>query len=126
MEIAMTLTVLSVLSQARELIRDDTRWCRMAPARDQLGDLVSPRNPKAVSFCAEGAVERIVREHQGPECLICDSHSALNREVPDLFPQFTAVYEVNDRISHSAVLEVFDAAIARAKRSAPERELAVA
>jgi hypothetical protein len=47
-----------IIEDAREIISDSKRWTRNAYARDKNGRPVCPTDPKAVRFCAWGAVLR--------------------------------------------------------------------
>lgn len=40
-------------------------WCKNAPAKDADGKPCSPREPKAVAWCAIGAIQKVVKG--GPE-----------------------------------------------------------
>jgi hypothetical protein len=40
-------------------------WCRNAPAKDADGNACSPREPRAVAWCAIGAIQKVV--NGGPE-----------------------------------------------------------
>ena len=51
-----------VLWQAAALVRRG--WCKNAPAKDMFGHYVAPLDPKAVKWCARGAIEKICG---GPE-----------------------------------------------------------
>lgn len=51
-----------VLGAAAALVRRG--WCKNALAKDKCGRPVGPRDPKAVCWCARGAIEKICG---GPE-----------------------------------------------------------
>jgi len=55
-------STLTVLTRARELIRDERRWCRRTYARGWRGLPVPVQSSAAHRFCAVGALLRAGRE----------------------------------------------------------------
>lgn len=103
-----------VLVKARDLIAEPTRWTKRAEALSAHGALVSPRSPLAVCWCLRGAVERAA---MGTDAASDDDLSwrywqrAIGH-VGDLTDGRPARF--NDLHTHSEVLDVLDAAIAKA------------
>ena len=54
------MTTKEVLTQARDLIADKDAWTQGSLAADNDGRAVDPKDRSAVSWCAEGAIERVV------------------------------------------------------------------
>ena len=52
-----------ILLKAADLLEDPRRWTRSVEARDASGRSVRWSSPKAVRFCAIGAIERVSAEH---------------------------------------------------------------
>lgn len=46
-----------VLRKAAALVRQG--WCKNSPAKDKDGKWAAPRDPRAVSWCALGAIQKI-------------------------------------------------------------------
>ncbi|MCC6224705.1 MAG: hypothetical protein IT201_14575 [Thermoleophilia bacterium] len=97
--------VLDVLRRARRRIADPERWTAHAHARDALGNVVMPNSPEATCWCAVGAVKA---ECQDDNRLLSDTYEALAAVASPRTP-----IDVNDQLGYAAVLDMFDAAIAR-------------
>ncbi len=97
-----------ILRAARARIADELHWTPWNLARDETGRAVSPKSPRAVCWCAFGAL--------GAEGSNLDSieAQALRKAAAKLFKTESAGY-VNDVLGHAAVLAMYDAAIAAAE-----------
>lgn len=105
------LTNKQILQRAQNLIRDPFYWCRFTAAETPGGRDVMPLDPKAVRFCAYGAVSRVrgydmVSWHEADDLL---SASAVA-----LDPECCGAGVFNDRHSHADVMRMFDHAISKA------------
>lgn len=114
-------TTLTVLEEARELIADEQHWCRDADARDSLGRIVAVDAPRAVAWCALGALARrcIDRGLGGSiqmQALMALAHTA---DILVAGPVFKTVPAYNDAHTHAEVLDLFDRTIARLRQEAP-------
>lgn len=100
------MTTAEVLQKARDLIADESRWTHGYFARDEQGYDVEPNEPSACKWCALGAVYHVLgsSEEEAWEAPAIKALHASNR-IPA---------EVNDLEGHDAVLDMFDAAIAKA------------
>lgn len=92
-----------ILRQSREKIADPKHWTKGNFAQDEEGEPVSTTSPRAVCWCAIGAIDATagglaalywlsdaVHEKAGPSC---------------------SVSEFNDKSEHADVLAAFDRAI---------------
>lgn len=99
----MTSTV-KRLQQARALIADPEHWTRFEFARDANGTAVTSSDPRAVCWCARGAVSVV-----GGGVAELD---ALTLAADVRFG--TVITQVNDYRDHDDVLRMFDTAIEKA------------
>lgn len=53
------MSTLAVLEVARNLIADPEHWARDSYALDAAGEPVSPWDPRAMAWCAHGAVMKV-------------------------------------------------------------------
>jgi hypothetical protein len=121
-----TLTTLEILTQARELLSDQTKWTQHALARDANGDDKPISHPysdnphwdgicgydaMACSWCALGALEKVSNESLNTASYIGPhpARLALHRAAEKLYSLSTP--EVNDTLGHAEVLNVYDLAI---------------
>lgn len=105
------MTTLDVLKAARELIRDPARWCQDAFACDADGDAVHTLDPQAVRWCAVGALNKVAPSSE----VSADAYGLLEVAAGPI-----CVSDINDAEGHEAVLAVYDEAIARLEREAPD------
>jgi hypothetical protein len=113
-----TLTTLEILTQARELLSDPTKWTQHAMARDANGDDkpishlysehpywegISGYDPVACSWCAFGAIEKVSNMNSGTVKYI------LSQTAKKLYSM--RMPKVNDSLGHTEVLKVYDHAI---------------
>ena len=49
---------LSTSTKAHELLTSPRTWCQESPAEDQLGNKLQASDPRAVKWCALGAIQR--------------------------------------------------------------------
>lgn len=125
METASVLTI-EVLIAARRIISHPRRWCRHSGAETVDHTPVASDNPRAVRFCALGAIGRAALDaglyrrgsfepftkddvYRGQSALI----ASLDRLSFSLFGVgFERLQRVNDTLGRKAAIQVFDAAIA--------------
>lgn len=98
-------TVAQVLREAKAVIPTPAQWTRKVAARDSRGNRVTPRNERAVRWCAMGAIEKVA-PGDGLAALEWAAIRALRPHMDDEVPTF------NDSHTHAEVLAAFDAAIA--------------
>jgi hypothetical protein len=104
-------STLTVLTRARELIRDERRWCRRTYARGWRGLPVPVQSSAAHRFCAVGALLRAGRELGLP---VEDARNALEWQT------IRPVQDWNDdpARTHHEVMAAFDAAVVALEKSA--------
>lgn len=121
---------IDLLRRARARIADPARWCQGHEALDATMEQVAPNDPRAVYWCAVGAL-RAEFAMVDMEKFEADGSTEL-----DALDEFAADYveghvtdsdlaewvlsrpglaDINDQCSHAAVLAIYDAAIAAAE-----------
>jgi hypothetical protein len=114
------MTPLQALRAARELLADETRWCRSAPARTLRPATRShpaewvrcaALDGAAVRWCAAGALVKVSGIESDPPGLREVERVALAR-----FGVGLGRANDDPRISHAAILGAFDEAIAALRR----------
>jgi hypothetical protein len=118
MDAKLKRRVRSVLKRARALLSDRSKWTRFTAARDKDGVEVTSRSPKAVCWCAFGALCRVTRGPDGPRggaISVCERHIA--RAALDLGQSYADALHVptwNDVAArtYDEVIAAFDKAIA--------------
>lgn len=102
---------LEILRDARALIADPKRWTRRAFARDGRSRQVDPQSPRAVRYCATGALFKASGDNE-----VRDALAALQAVLID--QGWTVSIEVfnDDYAGHADVLALFDRAIADLER----------
>lgn len=106
------MTTLEILRAARELLSDPTRWCKAAMARTEEGIKVEPDDPRACRWCSYGAIRKVCGELRS-----IDTEELISG-VCQLRTGGYGFVTFNDRsgTSHKDVMDLFDAAIARAEQ----------
>lgn len=110
----MSKLVVNILSEAQELIRDPSKWCQGAFARDADGLPAAFDGKTACSWCALGAVDFIGTKRR--DYILSDRALEALRIASELY--WTGEADpagVNDNSNHAAVMEMFDRAIQIAK-----------
>ena len=99
---------IQIVELARALIADEQHWCSHRLALDKNGDAVGPMSPRAVRWCALGAV--VAAAYQ----LTHDFNTAhkLGLEVLAPIGGPIPLMHINDSRGHSAALALFDRVIA--------------
>jgi hypothetical protein len=97
-----------ILRAARKRIEDPAHWTKGTFARDSDGFAVKVESPRAVCFCAIGAVYAAFGKG--------DIVGA--RDYLDGAAGMRVVVDINDHGTHADVLALFDRAIALAEREA--------
>lgn len=120
------MNTIEVLVKARAVIEPEGTWAKNALAYDEYGHMVDSASPKAVCWCAEGAVEKVITEAAGPEAteetlsLDCSEIYTVLRKVisakniPTKYgTTLGSVNGYNDHpeTTHTDILKVFDDAI---------------
>lgn len=102
----LTDEVREALQAARDLIADPEHWTQGTLARDERGWTASTDSPKAVMFCARGAIYRV---SPGLSVIVaCDV--ALKPAIEGVgYERLTAL---NDSTDHATVLAMFDKTLA--------------
>lgn len=92
-----------ILREAKALIRLKKNWCQGNSGRDSSGNAISNLDPRAVAFCAFGAVERVAgSDHfDEPEAYMERAAKTLGHN---------GLY-INDQTDHKTVMKMFDLAI---------------
>jgi hypothetical protein len=103
-----------VLTEAKTLIEDPSKWCQKAYARDAEGKATMATAPDACQWCSLGAAmwalnKSDLRESVNTEYL----WTFLDKAAPDYKYHFADT--VNDRTDHPTVMAMFDRAIDIAK-----------
>jgi hypothetical protein len=91
----------AVLVRALELLEGDG-WCQGVFARDRYGRQVNFASPRAVQYCAMGAVKRAAREADPYDSRLEDSAAAVLIAIVGKDPAGW-----NDRNGHATVLGTF-------------------
>ena len=100
------MTTLETLRAARALISKESNWTTHRAARDAQGNpVLFPRDPRAVKWCAVGAVIK-VGDSDGDLRLLDQACRSLGLK--------GRIEDVNDTTDHRTVLKVFDLAVKRA------------
>lgn len=95
------------LMAARKLIENPEHWCKSTSARTEDGwPLPSPNHPQAFSFCAVGALRRVIRV----ETLLPNLPEWQRLDFVARITSVGPVY-LNDHGTHQDVLNMFDRAI---------------
>lgn len=107
------MTTLEALIAARALIEKPEFWIKGTLARDERGNYVNPTDPRAIQFCAVGAVTRIdIRAYTALCRAVRDGglHQLSGRE------RLSALND-DPTTTHAMVLGWFDKAIANAQET---------
>jgi len=108
----LPMSTVEILVAARALIGVRERWCAFDPAQNEVGWEVAPRSSAARSWCALGAVQKVAPAR----CLIARLAAAelLDRQAQAKYGR--RLTELNDYCGYPYVLEVYDLAIAAARK----------
>ena len=110
-----------ILNRALRLIEKPESWCQDMQARDREGSPISPNSPKAVQWCAVGAIRRASTEAFRLTPILDISDHLLLQKLNNMCGGSLASY--NDTHSHEEVLETLrEARSDRHKRWLKERE----
>jgi hypothetical protein len=102
-----------ILIEARELISDKVRWTTEIYASDTNAPGTYGRKhqygnePGAVCWCAFGAVQKVTGSDSNMR--LVNTELVLTRAADELFKD--TVTQVNDRLGHEAVMQMYDRAI---------------
>ena len=104
----------ALLKAARARIADPARWTQYTPARrlswaGEVGPACEPFDPRAVSWCAVGALMVERRAAGLSHAVLGRAYRRLTGPTDERGP--APIEYVNDCLGHDAVLEAFDAAI---------------
>ena len=104
-------TVVDILRAARDKISDPSRWTTRDYAKNKWGEPTSGHDPDAVCWCAYGAVMSVSNSFHAR----CNAEETLELAAKAIDPGFNCVADFNDTLGHEAVIEMFDAAIAKSE-----------
>lgn len=120
-----------ILTRARELIADPEHWTKHTLARNPDGKPISPFNPAATCWCAEGALVRAVAEHTNQldelasmyeDEAIEATFGSVYYKAGNLLHEFVTTpyggyidFNDDEDTTHAAILGLFDAAIAASR-----------
>ena len=115
-------TYAKALRAARALIDSPEKWTRGAYARDAERRAANPTDNGAVCFCALGALERAVWGCSLSPVWLSALELLVELEIPMAWRATAealnlAAYNDDPHMSHTAVLALFDAAIAKLERA---------
>lgn len=108
--IAKPTSVAETLRAARAVIEDRERWTQWAIARDSDHRAVDPQAPSAVRWCMLGAIRRV----DGPF-----EDSAIETLGSVIRDRDIEAFNDREERRHSAVLDAFSRAIAKAEGREP-------
>lgn len=109
----MSKSALTVLREARELISDPKRWTQGAFARNASGCKTGILHADATCWCTAGALLKVSEGFKDEVGQANDFLDVAACQISSL-----GLVGVNDELGHSAVLRMFDAAIASAEKEA--------
>jgi hypothetical protein len=109
-------TALQNLKAARKLVTK--HWTTGELAIDCKGNECKPKSPKAVSFCALGAVQRINGPGERAAVTILAAAAAkwLKSRKKKTYGDTDDIFEVNDTYGQKAAIQMFDRAIRLARK----------
>jgi hypothetical protein len=100
------VTSVETLRAAKAILVDKARWTRFTYARNSKGERVPPNDPCACSFCAVGALARVLGLPINIVERDAEVGKLLNRAAGGVLP-----YSVNDGDGYDAVMAMYDRAI---------------
>lgn len=105
------MNTVEILTKARELISDESRWTRGSYAVTDEGRFTQPWEDDACRFCALGAIKKAggFRDDSNPAAKF------LGEVLRAQFVDNGRVDDFNDARSHAEVIALFDRAIAAAR-----------
>lgn len=104
------ITTVEILKAARARIADRRRWVVGMRACGRRGGEVDPRSPRAVAWCASGALLSAIRSKYAVS--LTEAYDIL--EAAAIALDYESIEELNDAASHVMVMRMFDRAIAMA------------
>ena len=118
------MSVADMLRRARDRIATPETWCQKYTALDADGHFTDPDGPKAVRFCARGALEAVgccilaegETEAEDGNDMDLAEWSFLSEEAKRS-GTYGSIEDFNDHVTHADVLRLFDRAIERAEAS---------
>lgn len=102
----LNANAIALLRRAQGLIDEPNRWTAGVMARDEFGEVVSPRCVEARCFCIIGALEAVAST-----CRL-SLESELMADLPDGFG-FVTCFNDDGRTTHADVVALFDRTVAR-------------
>jgi hypothetical protein len=104
---------IAILKAARILISDPKRWTQSNYAKNKNRSSVDPTSPKAVCWCALGALQKVVnilyQNSRSDKNLHSDEYHEIRELLADQAGERPHVF--NDTHTHSEVLDLFDRTI---------------
>ncbi len=93
-----------MLKEARELLSDESRWCKFALAKDSDGKGVGINDPSATQWCIAGACLKVGLDNR--------EWSRLESIADQMYQE--SIVGVNNTLGYKFILRVLDHAIASA------------
>lgn len=103
-------SAVEILQAARARIADRRHWVVGMLACGARGGWVNPRSPRAVAWCANGALRWASRSKYAVS--LSEAYDILKAAAVSL--DYESIEELNDAASHVRVMRMFDRAIAMA------------
>lgn len=110
------MKAVTVLKRARKLLSNPERWTKGAFAKDRRGQRVPSGDPKAVCYCAAGALKRCAGN--GVLWVVATSYLVRAARRGNYSPANVWYYNDHPRRTHAQVMRWFDRAIALAEKEA--------
>jgi len=110
-----------ILRDAKAKIQNPENWTKGLYAKDSHGHPVPPQNPAAVCWCALGAIKAITDNGRVEDSTADFLYRAfdMNRKS---FSGAACPVDVNDRLHHQKVLELYDLAIKIAEEESNQED----
>jgi len=105
------MTTLEALVAVRELLADESRWCKGLFAADEKGFPAAVDDPFARKWCLSGAIEKVA-----------GNGTVVSIELRRSLELNGCCSRFNDTHTHAEVLALIDRAIARQKKSVDTAE----
>lgn len=99
------------LKSIRAYFTGPEKWTRHVFARDNRGNAIDPRDPRACCCCLGGSVDKIIPPERQYQVLVALEKQAQRRVPGKTIPYF------NDSATFEQVVEVIDDAISEAAQS---------
>ena len=102
---------LDTIRCARDLLADESRWCRADMARDRFGNNVHPAGLRAVQWCAEGSLHAAMNVVKPHSSYWYSMRGRLEWAAEKVAGRTISLYRFNDTCTHSELMGMFDVAL---------------